>query len=199
MVIFSSNAISPGRVTRKGPPKYRLTRPGLIALLEKITNAPPAARKEDFLFFFYFIKTYRPRIMALIEAEGRQFPHALRVEIEEFLDAANLLDAEIRRVASEIEKLKVRIRDAKTTSKRIRELKQQELTTEQIVQQIEQLYPYELNSQKPLSELLADIPEESRLWELDGGNIQRIDVLWGPCLEILIGYGKVLNYLQGKL
>jgi hypothetical protein len=186
------------KVTRKGPPKYRLTRPGLIALLERITNSPPPSRREDFLFLFYFVKTYRPRILALIEAEGRQFPHALRIEIEELLDSTNLLATESRRVASEVEKLKVRIRDAKSTIKEIRALSDQDLSTEQIIAQVEQLYPYELNSQKPLSELMADIPEESRLWELDRGNIQRIDVLWGPSLELLIAYAKVLEYLKGR-
>jgi hypothetical protein len=187
------------KVTRKGPPHYRLTRPGLIALLERITTSPAAERREDFLFLFYFIKTYRPRVIALIEAEGRQFPHALRIEIEEFLDSDSLLKREVRRVDGEINKLEVRIRDSNSTSREIGKLKKEDITTDEIIRRIEKLYPYELNSQKPLSELVAGIPEESRLWELEVGNLHRIESLWGPSLELLRSYRKVLDHLKAVL
>jgi hypothetical protein len=51
--------------------------------------------------------------------------------------------------------------------------------------EIEELYPYELNSQKPLNEHVNEILEQFRLWEHETGTKLRAQQLWGK-EEILI-------------
>ena len=48
----------------------------------------------------------------------------------------------------------------------------------------EKKYPYELNSQRPLSELMANIPEMQGRWELTRGGKARAEILWQPVLEL---------------
>lgn len=62
------------RLNRKGYPQYRLTRAGLIELLNLIVRPEVVLEKEHFLFCYTFIASYRERIWRLIEAEGKKLP-----------------------------------------------------------------------------------------------------------------------------
>jgi hypothetical protein len=50
---------------------------------------------------------------------------------------------------------------------------------------VEARYPYELNSTKPLQELIASIAPDQRRWELEDGNVIRAKTIWEPQRALL--------------
>ena len=56
---------------------------------------------------------------------------------------------------------------------------------EQILKQVERYYPYELNHQKSISQLLQELPEQEQLFELTDANLLRVSTMWMPTIEIL--------------
>lgn len=183
------------KITRKGYPHYRLTRIGLIELLTRVTHKSYLSAREQFFFLFYFIDNYGPRIEALVRAEGKEFPYALRLELESLLDIKSLLSREIDNAKRELSKLKVRIEECEQTSKHISAKLAEGEYLNDVIKQVENLYPYELNSQKPLTELMNEIPEDSQQWELQTGTLQRIKQIWQPGYAMLTAYIKELENL----
>lgn len=168
------------RQLKRKQPCYRLTRLGLLELLSRLSNRPSGGRPEHFFFLFYFLKNYGPRIVDLIRAEGKHFPSAMRLEIEALLDYGRLLRDEISRVERELKKLEERMDDAVNAGKLATKLFAAETPIDVVVKQLESRYPYELNSQKPLSELIGGIPRDIGRWELQVGNLKRVEEMWMP-------------------
>ena len=184
------------QLSRKGPPRFRLTRVGLLELINKVGARSYAHSPPQFFFLFYFFRNYNERIQKLIEEEGTQFPPALRIEIESALNLERLLNRELEVARRERRKLEARIHDAEATSSLVQAGvgKGESLAT--VVKQAQKLYPYELNSQKPLTELIQSIPEEYRLWELQTGNLHRSRDIWRPVSRILDSYVEELEALH---
>ena len=67
---------------------------------------------------------------------------------------------------------------------------------EAVVLELEKKYPYELNSQKPLSELFSDIPADIAQWELMHGNAKRVSEMWEPSKLLLKTYLEGLKALE---
>jgi hypothetical protein len=175
-------------------PSYRLTRLGLIDLLNRITNQS-TAYQEEFLFLFYFIKNYRNRLITLVEKEGAQFPLSVKLELQSLLDVRSLVSREIARIEKEILKIESRINDADATSQLTKVKQKAGATLGEIINEAERKYPYELNSQKPLGELINSIPIDQRIWELEIGNIRRCEEIWSPTRQILKAYLAELRKL----
>ncbi len=184
------------KLGRSERPCYKLTRSGLIELLSRIVNEPYYEQPERFFFVYYFIENYRPRILELIKAEGKQFPYAVEVELKALLDSQHLKERQRVAAEKELQKLEVRIGDALKTSKLTIDGYRNGRSTEQIVAEVEKLYPYELNSQKPLTELFADMPPEVRRWELEIGTVKRAHQIWIPSRTLLMQYIKILRELE---
>lgn len=187
------------RIARQGHPNYRLTRTGLIELTSRIVNRSYIHTKEHFFFLFYFIKNYKPRIIALVEQEGRLFPDSLRIELDALLDHKALLQRELENVECELQKLRTRIHDTEKTALLIESMDKKQQSLEEVIAQAQKLYPYELNSQKPLTELMHSIPEDFRKWELGVGNRCRLREIWQPSLELLEKYLKCLEGLVSQV
>lgn len=181
---------------RKSHPYYRLTRTGLIELVSRIVHDAARPNREHFFFLFYFIRNYQPRIEEVVKSEGRQFPYALKVELDSLLDHRTTLSRELQAAERELKKLEARIRDALKTSELISSGLKEKRPLESLVREAEKLYPYELNSQKPLTELIASIPEKTRLWELQIGNVRRAEQIWTPSKAILNVYIQELRALD---
>ena len=193
---FLENLVSEGyarKMSRKKTPLYKLTRIGLIHMLTKLTDATYYPNKEHFFFTVYFIKNYRNRLEELVKQEGAQFPSALRIELEHLLDTKRLVTQEKAFVIGEIRKLKERIADANNTSKLVNERLKNNAGFEEVLKEAEKLYPYQFNSQKPLSELIRQIPEEQRIWELTVGNLRRVEEIWQPALKQLETYSGLID------
>ena len=64
-----------------------------------------------------------------------------------------------------------------------------------LIEKAEELYPYELNSQKPLGELMQGIHPGWRAWELESGNLQRVNQIWKHERDLLQAYLRALEKL----
>lgn len=184
------------KITREKIPKYRLTRIGLLELLSRLSHRTGPARPQHFFFLYYFLCNYRSRLIDLIRQEGKQFPSALRIEIESLLDHKRVLREEIKRADLEQKKWEERSREALKSAQLAAQLFGKNVPLAEAVQKIEKLYPYELNSQKPLSELIAAIPEEMAAWELAVGNKHRVEQLYGPSRGMISAYRDLLLKLD---
>jgi hypothetical protein len=185
------------KITRGKQPHYRLTRIGLIELLTRISDEPQLARGHHFFFLFYFLRNYGPRLFSMVKAEGKQFPYSLKLEVERLLNIKGLLDRELAYAKKEMAKLNHRIEDAYHTSALMRNLIRQKVSIADAVKEVEKRYPYDLNSQKPLTELIASIPEDAREWELTEGTVKRAEEIWKPEYAMLKCYLEQLEKVRG--
>ncbi len=176
-------------------PHYRLSRPGLIDLLGRLIPSSLAIQAEHFFFLYYFLKNYGPLITKLVESEGKQFPLALKHELELLLDIEMLLEQQIRFAELELRRLDERISDSLSGGKLAQKLLK-EKEVDEVALIIEQQYPYELNSQRPLRELIADMPPELAAWELSIGGIERANLLWQPARAVVASYLEQLKTLK---
>lgn len=186
------------RSTRKELPLYRLTRVGLLEMLTRITSPAERTTPSHFLFMVLFIRSYRFRLEKLVENEGHQFPVSLRLEVQALLEVDELLRKEIKRAERAIARLDQRITDAEKTSGLTKNRLASGVPFAEIVKEAEKRFPYELNSMKPLSELISEIAPDQRRWELESGNILRADTLWKPQRALLFEYVKQLRRLASQ-
>ena len=196
---YLENLVSEGfarKLSRGQLPVYRLTRTGLVEITSRMVERSHYESLEQVLFVFYFVKSYSPRILELVKKEGKQFPVALSIELSSLLDANKLLVQEISRIENSLKQLEVRISDAIRSSSKSKEFFAAGMSTEETVCEIEKRFPYELNSQKPLSELFAEIPSSQRRWELETGALFRAQCIFGPTKEILTNSLKILQRLK---
>jgi hypothetical protein len=184
------------RTLRQNTPQYRLLRPGLIELISRIAGGEEYRRPEHFYFSFYFISSYRQKLMQLVSEEGRQFPVGLRMDLEGLLDLKNLVDLQIVATNREIKKIEARVHDATEAARIARKMFQQDANLEDITRDLERKHPYNLNSQKPLSELLREVSPDMRRWELEEGNERRPRLIWRPSLKLLQRHLETLKDLR---
>jgi len=186
------------QVSRSGAPRYRLTRTGLLELVSRVVNTGEFMRREHFLFLYYFVANYSPKLRELVQAEGANFPYSLKLELDSLLDSGNLLQAEIDRANKELKRLENRIDSAYKASKIMREGLRTGTAVKDLIKELERKYPYELNSQKPLSELMESINPAHRVWELSEGQLKRAEQIWTPAREILKRYLELLKRLKNS-
>lgn len=187
------------KLSRKTRPKYRLSRLGLIELLQRITPGALYHPAEHFFFLHYFVSNYRPRIEKLIADEGKQFPPSLKIEVEALLDAEELLKQQLRYAEMEVQKQDIRIRDSVNGGRLAVKLYREGLCSEEVAVEIEKKYPYELNSQKPLSELINGLPPDLARWELETGMVKRVEHLWNPSRTMLMSYIQCLKKMLSSV
>ena len=178
------------RSSKKSVQLFRLTRLGLLELLNRIIASKNVFHPSTALFRICFIKSYRPRLEALVEREGAHFPHSLRVELASLLDVETLIAHEIARVERALKRAEQRINDALKTSALTKNRLAAGIPFSEVVREVEDRYPYELNTMKPLEELIASIAPDQRQWELEDGNLIRVETIWKPqraLLQTLLG------------
>lgn len=176
------------KINRKGYPLYRLTRVGLIELLSRGVNSTYLHDKDFFFFLYFFVTNYRDRLIELVRQEGSQFPPAMQIEIEELLDSKKLVERELAHATKELKRLELRIQDSRRTVNYARQSLRDGMEIDQIVKEAEKRWPYELNSVKPLSELISEVPPEAREWEIITGNEMRRKHIWERSGNLLSAY-----------
>ena len=181
--------------TRKGRPCFRLTRVGLLELLSRLTSRSERLEPHVFFFCVYILKSYKGHFTRIVEQEGANFPLSAKLELESLLNSDNFIKEEIEFVNKELLKLKARIDDSHKLSSRAQELSKRGFTTEDIAKDVEQRYPYALNSLKPFSELLSALSLEQASWELLEGGFSRNAFLWEPSFKMLSQYKTNLETL----
>jgi hypothetical protein len=183
-------------VSRSTRPLYKLTRIGLLDLLTRLVESKRDQEPSQFLFLLFFLRGYREWLLQLVRLEGEQFPPSMRIELESLLDTSTLIQRELKSVDQQLAKLDTRIQDAKRTSTLVAERLKGGTTFDDVVFEVEKRIPYELNSRRPLSELIASIQPDQRRWELLEGNKLRASVIWEPTRRLLKEYRIQLASLQ---
>lgn len=185
---YLSELVSEGfarRTTRSRLPWFRLTRVGLLELIQRLTNAHPPVSTAQTLFRICFVKSYRPWLQRLVEQEGSRFPAALAIELAALLDVDSLIDDEIKRIERALLRIERRISDAQRTSSLATNRLAAGVPFEEVVREVERRYPYDLNSMKPLHELISSISPDQQSWELQSGNVLRAATMWQPQRALL--------------
>ncbi len=184
------------RMSREKQPRYRLTRSGLVNLLSKLAYREPGFPLEQFYYVYHFLEAYRGPLEALIQSEGNQFPPALKIEMDSILDVSKLLRAQVEFVENALQLLRKRVEENKAVIEIIREGRKQKKSVAEIVHEIEVKYPYDLNSQKPLSEFYEEMPLKMREFVLDIAIPKRTHQIWMPMLQILEKHLEILRTMR---
>ncbi len=184
------------RRSEKRWPLYRLSRTGLIELLSRLGSIQVSSPPAFFLFVYYFISNYRERILNLIKEEGKQFPIALRLEIDSLLDVGTLLKRQREALEDELKKLEHAIESSVKGSRLATKLFVQGWSYSEVAKEIERHYPYQLNSQKPLAELLSESKEDLGKWEITVGGMKRAEQIFNPVRMLLVHYLQVVKKLE---
>ena len=179
-------------------PLYRLTRIGLIELISEAVGGAGVETPAHFFFLFYFIDSYREKIFELVKAEGKQFPYALELELQGLLDSKQLIVREIKNAERKLKELDVRVREGHKAAQLTREMSAKGVPYGDIAKKWEELYPYALNSHKPLTELFSEIAPDLARWEMETGSVSRVEKMWEPCRTLHTRYIETLRAMGGK-
>jgi hypothetical protein len=179
------------RVGRK-PPRYRLTPAGLVELLQRLVHRKNLARLDEFFLVYHVLDAYGERLRTLVEQSGVLASRGLAVDVDELLDTRRLVARERARVARETERLARRADESRRSSQLVRKLLAQGHPLSAVIERVEREFPYELNSQKPLGELLAALPAPWRHIELEQAAERRAHGLWQPMGDLLAAYDAIL-------
>ena len=185
------NGVGWARSTGRKPPRFRLTRLGIGDLLRRLAQRTSFARLEEFFFVFHFLDAYGPHLREMAARGARRSP-ALTREIDQLVDPRQLVARERERTREQLTRLEQRIDDARQTSELARALFARRMPLSEVIAGVEARFPYELNSQKPLRELLGSFPEPWRAPELVEVSRQRAEQLWGAQRALLRAYDQLL-------
>lgn len=178
-----------------GTPRYRLTRAGVIGLLQEVVERKQFLPLEQFFFLYYFVQNYGDRVYWLAEVEGAQLPKTLKLELDALRDPEQLLTRQLRFVDRTIAKLNARIGEGVDASDLATSLFSQGSRILEVVNAVQRQFPYELNHQKPLPDLFAELPDSVRRTELEEGARNRALGLWTPLRDYWIAYRKIVESL----
>lgn len=189
-LVAESWATAEGRGKQR---KFRLTRAGLLGIIGRLRAQGLDGSFEVFLFVRYFFASYAEPISTLVQKSGAPMPLSFRNEVSELFSTQTLVNERVARTKRQIRYLKDRSAEAAQTVKLAREKLAAGEALPSIVKSIEHMLPYELNPQKPLSEVLGETPEELQKYELTEGNRMRIELLWANYMILLESQIKALD------
>lgn len=186
-------SVTAGKAREK---RYLLTRLGILEFMQSLAEPETTRDFVPFLFVYYFLRTYGSRLSDLVRAKGSGFSKPLQVEINLLLDHERLRTERVRRLDFEIERLKSRMQETEDTARTARKLSREAADLGDIVRRIARDFPYELQAQKPMTDLMQEIPPELRLWELTEGNESRVRIIWKGLLHDLEAERRLLKDLR---
>ena len=186
-----------GRIGRT-PPRFRLTPDGLVQLVRRLAARSDLMRLDEFLLVFHFLEAYGPLLRAMALRGGSHASRSLALDLDQLVDPVRLVKAERERVARELARLAVRCDESRKTSALARAALARGKPIEAVIREVEERHPYELNSQKPLTELLRALPEAWRRDELAEHAQRRADRFWEPLRALLSHYDSVLASLLSR-
>jgi hypothetical protein len=178
------------------PPRWQLTPEGLVELLGRLVHRRNLVRLDEFFLVFHFLDAYGARLRRLATQGGRMGSQLLAVDLNELLDTHRFIERERARVARELSRLAVRVQESRSTSELARERIASGAALSDVIALVQARYPYELNSQKPLQELLAALPTAWRREELIDIAERRAGRFWEPLSKLLLEYDRILESLS---
>ncbi|RYZ73231.1 MAG: hypothetical protein EOP05_10245 [Proteobacteria bacterium] len=173
------------KLTRKGAPTYKLTRSGFLDLVSQLHDDAQKLPPDLFYLVIYFMKSYRTMILDSVEEMGQAKTQLYRIELEERLDTNRILQSRLAGCEKEIAYWSARIEEGKIAASYATDLKREGSSDADIAKLMETNFPYELNFQKPLSELLNEVRPDLQFWEVTTGNIERSRIIWERRCDLL--------------
>lgn len=183
------------RKKKRALPLYVLTRNGVVELLRRCVLTDHSSNPNHIFFIVTFIRGYKGRILDLLNS-NMQFSKALEDEMKELLDTKALLKRQISCLDRSIQRLQSRVDDGSNIALIVEEELGRGASESHIISRVQKEYPYELNNQRPLSELLSALPSELRYWELLRGSKLRSDQIFLPLLSVSLEVKKQLQRLM---
>ncbi|MBX9694659.1 MAG: hypothetical protein K2Z81_19890 [Cyanobacteria bacterium] len=167
-------------------PLYHLTRTGLMEQLAHLAHRSQWWPIEEFFFVYYFLESYRDRIEALIANAGTLYTGPMKLEIHQWLDLRNFVERQEQLLDREIAKLDLRIADSRKTTDLVKRRSAEGKASEDILKEIHEKVPYQLNNQKPMKDLFRETPDENWLWEMEVGSEKRMTRIFIPLKDLLV-------------
>ena len=175
---------------RSAPPRYALTRGGVLELLRRVTDTNRLPHPGFYFFIRYFITAYGDTLAGLATPP---FPPALREELTGLLDVAALNARHRAHVRRRIAAIQERITSNRAGAETARKSLAKGHSLTDTAQTVEASFPYELNSQRPLPELMSTLHPERATWELTTGAELRTAYLWEPMLKLSKLYEQLVE------
>lgn len=186
------------KLRSSSPPRYQLTRVGVIELFSTLVSPEEILPLEHFYFLHYVIDNYGNQIADLANQDRGLFSGSLKIEFDSLRDPKRLIEKQIRFVDREISKLALRIDEGLKASQLAIEKFKKNHSLKEVIEEITKKYPYELNNQKPLPELMSEIPESRSRWELEQGALERAHKLWTPLKSYFESYRASLLQIRSR-
>lgn len=169
----------------KSVPNYYFTRAGIIEFISRLRLAANSYKPEYFSFLIYFIDTYAERVKEVILNNGAKMPPALLIEVESLLEKKEIIKDRLRWIDTEILKLEERIKSSVESSLYAKQILQKGSSIRDVANQIEERWPYSLNSMKSFSSVIMDLDPKYQEWELKEGGVLRSKLIWKEQVSIL--------------
>lgn len=179
-------------------PTYHLSRLGLHEIVSSLVSTdirPVAGGLGTFLFLHHFVDLYSHQIEGLFTSGMGKVSPTFQIELKHLLNAKTMLERQKEHVKKEIEKLEWRIKEAEKASGYAKKLFNKGTTLGEVIEMVQENYPYELNYQKPMVELYKGIPDEMKRFELVDAPEKRARTLWSPLCNLFKSYLKELGRL----
>ena len=194
--VESLAAVSWLRRKARTPPRWSLTAEGLLGLLQRLLHRQQLLRMDEFFLVYHFLDAYGARLHAVAAEGGVLASRALLFDLDALIHPQALVARERARVADELRRLQVRVAEAHQSAALARSGFSAGQRVDEVVADVERRFPYELNNQKPLGELLGALPENWRREELTVTTARRATVLWENMRRLLLAYDGLLSDLQ---
>lgn len=179
------------------PPRYRLTSEGLVELLRRLVERRNLTRLDEFFLVFHVVDAYGARLRGLVvEKRATARGTTLALGVDELLDARKLVARERASVAAEIERLSVRVDEARQSSRLAHRLLAEKKPLPEVIAAVQRRYPYDLNGQRTLTDALDGLPPAWQRGEIQEVAELRATGLWAPTRDLLTAYDRVLAGLS---
>lgn len=185
------------RTGRLDPPRYTLTKGGILEVVRLLVVDLTPSRINEALFVCYFVKNYGPRIRKLLESTERP-SSALLLELSALLDFGEIKRELLVRLDKQIEVLSAYSDRCEQASSRTKSMLKSGSSLQEVVSYLQCNNPYQLNNQKPLKELYAQLVPDHATWELTEGLSARAKELWSPYMIVLSSYRERISALSTK-
>lgn len=184
------------RKTQKNDvPYYGLKSLGLIEIVSRLVEDDGMENLDQFFFVYHFVLLYSSKMNSMLLEKNNTISKAYQLEVENLLNSKNLVQRQIEKIQFKIVRLEDRINECRKMSKLAKGYFEKNLPLKTIVEKIEKLYPYQLNNQKNMNELFAELSPDMQLIELTEAPAMRADSLWEPLLNHYKSYLNILKSL----
>lgn len=171
---------------KKRVKRYTVTVGGVVELLRRLAEPRTIEQPHHVLFILFFLRHYGERVLVLLS----EAPPGIKSEGTVLADPHQFIERQCRWIDNSIKSIDERIASNEAAARIARTTAHQ---GGDVITAVEKQFPYELNSVRPLSELLRSVPEQFRQWELIDGPEARARDIWSPSRRLLVALRAALT------